>query len=76
MHRCFNNLEIFPSPKSQAANLAEALSICLETTIISKNSDRVSDWETSKMKSSKEFDKYCPPAKVWSSFVTRTALHE
>ena len=76
MHRCFNNLEIFPSLKSQEGNLAGALSFCPKTTIISKKSGRVSNWETSKMKSSKEFDKMGLPAKGWSSFLTRTALHE
>ena len=75
MHRCFNILEIFPAliPRDK---LVEAFFNCLETHSYLKKFDGVSDWETSKMKSSKEFDKYGPPAKVWSSFVTRTALHE
>ena len=63
MPRCFNNLKIFPGPKSQGGNLAGAFSICRRRQLSRKIQTGFQIGKPEKLKSSKEFDKYGPRLK-------------
>ena len=76
MHRCFNNLEIFPALNPRRQPGGSFFNLPGDRQLSQENAMEFQIGKPQKMKSSKEFDKYGPPAKVWSSFVTRTALHE